>query len=300
MRVLPGIPVTDAILTSSTVAENDHAAWSSGTTYAAGARVILASTHRIYESVQASNTNHDPTTDDGTWWADMGPTNRWKMFDVERSTGTTSATAITVVLTPGERFDSIALTGLIGTSVTIAVTVGGDPIYSHTETLSARVVTSWYEYLVTPFSYKSVVARFDIPPVTGAVLTLTVEPRDGAASIGGLLFGRSVYIGATQYDAVSDVLNFSTVSRDAFGIATLTKRRNVPKTTSRVLIPSAKIAQALLLREELNATPAFWSGVDDAANAYFEPLQVLGFYRQFAINAKYPSHAEATIELEEV
>lgn len=50
--VMQPIAITDAMLTATDVAENDHAAWSNVGVYAAGSRVISTSTHRIYQAVQ--------------------------------------------------------------------------------------------------------------------------------------------------------------------------------------------------------------------------------------------------------
>ena len=81
MQFIKPVSISDATLISSTIAETDYSAWSSGTTYALGDKVILTSTHRVYESLQAANTNHNPTEAASTWWLDIGPTNRWAMFD---------------------------------------------------------------------------------------------------------------------------------------------------------------------------------------------------------------------------
>lgn len=51
MKVLAPITVTPGMLTSSTLAETEHAAWAIGTTYAAAARVIKG--HVVWESAQA-------------------------------------------------------------------------------------------------------------------------------------------------------------------------------------------------------------------------------------------------------
>ena len=101
LKFLKPVTITTAMLISSTRAETDHSAWASGTTYAAADRCISTTTHRIYASVQGSNTNHNPTTDDGTWWIDVGPTNRWAMFDQTVGSITSQATPLTVVLDPG-------------------------------------------------------------------------------------------------------------------------------------------------------------------------------------------------------
>jgi len=45
--------------------------WSSVTTYASGA-VVGGSDGLLYTSAQSGNTNHQPTTDNGTWWTTAG------------------------------------------------------------------------------------------------------------------------------------------------------------------------------------------------------------------------------------
>jgi hypothetical protein len=104
LKFLKPVAMTDALLISSTAPENDYAAWASGTTYALAARCISTTTHRIYESVQAGNLNHDPTTDTtATWWLDVGATNRWKMFDAAVGSQSSLASPLTVVIDPGVR-----------------------------------------------------------------------------------------------------------------------------------------------------------------------------------------------------
>lgn len=80
--LLVNVPITfsDADLIYTDVPETDYAAWNSGTTYALGARVILTSTHKIYESLQAGNLNKSPDTQTA-WWIPVSATNRWKLLD---------------------------------------------------------------------------------------------------------------------------------------------------------------------------------------------------------------------------
>lgn len=303
MRVIPPITVTDAMLTSSTVPETDYTAWSSGTTYAAEAyvRVVSANYHKVFQSVQNSNQNHDPVTDDGTWWVEIGPTNRWKMFDLLRSTGTAATSVITVVITPGQRVDSIGLVGLVGTDVAIGETVGGGGVYSYSASLNTRPTSTWYEYFFGAFSFKTALVRVDLPPISTAVITVTVvNSGGGAVEIGGVVLGMSVYLGATQYDATSDALNFSTVTRDFAGNATMVQRRTVPKTNQRVVCTKDNVPKVIAVRTSLDAVPALWSGIDDADHAYFEPLLILGFYRAFPVAIDGPEHATINLELEEV
>jgi hypothetical protein len=111
VKIIRPVTITDALLVSSSVAEDDYTAYNTGTTYGLGDHAISTSTHRIYESLQASNTNNPlPVSPETTtaWWRDIGATNRWKMFDGGVSMQTEDSDEITVVLTPG-RVDSIAL-----------------------------------------------------------------------------------------------------------------------------------------------------------------------------------------------
>ena len=102
MKIIRPTKVTNDVLTSSNVTEQDNPAWSSSTTYAAGALVTRATTHRQYQSLQDANTGHEPTAN-LTWWQDVGPDNRWAMFDDVVGTATTGPTGINVVLSHRER-----------------------------------------------------------------------------------------------------------------------------------------------------------------------------------------------------
>lgn len=258
--------------------------------------------HRVYESLIGTNTGNYPAlaSSDGKW-LDVGPTNRWAMFDLLRNTATTAESPLTVEITPGIRVDSIGLVGLVADSVTVEVSVLGVPVYTETRSLLTREVTTWYAYFFTPFATAPSLALFDLPPVTNGVVTVTITRATGMASCGGLVLGQSVYLGQTQYDADSDALNFSRVERDEFGeTASMIPRRSVPKVNARVMCAKANVNRVRDLRTELNAVPALWSGLDDPTDGYFEAVLILGFYKQFSINLSYPEHAVISLELEEV
>lgn len=267
-----------------------------------GTHTAYAAIHRRYESVfSGSNSGNPPAIDDGTKWLDIGPTNRWAMFDLLRNTATAVASPLTVVVTPGERIDSLALVGLVADSVTITVTVSAVEKYSYTEDLSTREVLNWYDYFFAPFSYKSALALFDLSPYTNGVITVTLTRASGYVECGGIVLGLSTYLGRTLHDAENVALNFSTVERDFAGnTATMIQRRTVPKTTQRVRCAKSQVNKVIAAREALNAVPALWSGLDDSDSGYFEALLILGFYRTFTVNMDQPSEALVVLELEEV
>lgn len=265
-----------------------------------GTHTATAQVHRIYESQIDNNQGNPPAIDDGTKWLDIGPTNRWAMFDLLRNTATTVASPLTVVITPGRRIDSIGLVGLVADEVEITVTVDAVDVYTVTRNLSTRRVTSWREYFFEPFSTASALALFDLPPFTDAVITVTISRTSGMVSCGGLLIGTSVYIGELLYEAVSDAQNFSRVERNFAGDASLTPRRSIPKVTGNVRFDKAITNKIRDVRTALNAVPALWSGLDDVDSEYFEAVLILGFYKQFSINLDLPGHGMLALELEEI
>jgi hypothetical protein len=115
-----------------------------------------------------------------------------------------------------------------------------------------------------------------------------------------MILGRAFNLGATQYSAVSDALNFSSVARDTDGIAVLTQRRNIPQTMQTVWMDKSRVNRARKLRDDLNATPAFWYAVPDDDDGYFEALAILGIYREFMLNVAYPEKAVWSIKIERI
>jgi hypothetical protein len=291
------------MFTSSSCAEPDlthgEQAYSAGTTYAIGAQVVVASEHRVYESLVAGNIGNTPISSP-VQWLDIGPSNKWKMMDLLRNTQTVFGTPLVVVITPGRRIDSIALFGLDADTVTITLTSSAVVVYSVTIDLNRRYVADWYSYFFKEFSTIPNVARFDLPPYTNAVITITISRAAGDVSCGGVVIGSQQSLGATQYNAISDALNFSTVERDAFGNSTLVPRRSVPKTNQTCFVDKLFVNDIKDVRTALNAVPAVWAGLDDETNDYYDALFILGIYKVFTINLEQPTTAMITLELEEV
>lgn len=304
MRVIPAVPITTAVLTASSVPESDHPAWSGTTAYTVGQRVIRTTTHRIYERLTPGTTAALPETDTANW-LDAGPTNRWSMFDLERNSQTAVAASplatITVSVTPGQRVDAIALMGLDADSVSITMTVAGAQVYSYTQALQLRRTASWSQYFFGRFRFRQNIAKFDLPPYSGGVITVTLSSARGVVKCGAMAVGQSHFLGSTLTDAESDRLSFSTVDRDKFGNAKLVKVGTAPKTSQALHMPAALVPAVEGLRRDLDGVPAVWSGLDDQGDSsYFESLLVLGIYRSWPIRMTGSAHATATITLEEI
>lgn len=265
-----------------------------------GTHTATASIHRTYQSVINGNMGNPPALGDTTRWLDIGPTNRWAMFDLLRNTGTTVASPLTVVLTPGQRIDSIGLVGLVADSVVIDVSVSGASVYNKTINLLNRLTVGWYSYFFGAFRYRKEAALFDLPPYTNAVITITITRASGNVTCGGVVIGKNVYLGATLHTAEREGLNFSKIVRDDYGTATLQPKRSVPRTVQNIRCKKAMVPTVLALIDTLNAVPALWSGIDDQASGYFPALLILGVYKKLSINMDQPNDAIISLELEEV
>ena len=268
-----------------------------------GTHTATTKVHRVYQSLKASNLGNYPTlAASSTWWVDAGPTNQWGMFDLLRNTSTIIPSPLTVVLTPGQRVNSIALLGVVANSVTVSITsvLGGGTVYNVTTSMNSRNTIDWYSYFFEPFSTNPSLVFFDLPPYSDAIITVTLTATSGNVWLGSLCLGTYVALGSAQYNAVSDVLNFSTIARDIYGNSTLTPRRNVPKTVQKCRIEKTSVNKIIALRTLLNAVPAVWSGLDDVTDLYANSLLILGIYKAFSINIDLPTNAEINLELEEV
>lgn len=300
MRVIPPLTVTDSMLVSSTAAEPGpgETAWVSGTTYALGDVRIRTQTHRKYERVVAG-AGTTPPESDLVNWIDVGPTNRWAMFDLYRNTATAVASPLTVVLTPGKRINSFGIVGIKANSVRVQLKVGATSYYDRTLNTLLRNTMNWTDYLFGSFKFQPSAVLFDLPPVAGATLTITIS--GGAVECGGIIFEMAVDTGRVLSGASNDGLNFSKIERDAFGNAVLVPRRTVPKVDLRLLIKKYQVDALIALRKDLNAVPALWSGLDDrVSDDYFESLLILGIYKQFSISLDHPENAFVNLTLEEI
>ena len=98
--------------------------WNAGTVYALGDYVYNPAAtpaaqvrYKVYESLQSGNTGKDPREVDSVWWVEVGPVNRWAMFDT--SVLTRSLGNFTITLKIGQDADTVALVGTLGTSVSV-------------------------------------------------------------------------------------------------------------------------------------------------------------------------------------
>lgn len=264
-----------------------------------GTHTATTEVHRTYLSGEAGNVGNSPMRSPDKW-TDIGPTNAWAMFDLLRNTATSAASPLTVVITPGMRVNALGLVGLVADAAEITVSVDGDPIYTKSLSLRTRIVGSWYEFFFAPFTTADAFVLLDLPPVTSAVVTVTLTRAQGDVSCGGLVLGSSVYLGETLIEPVDDADNFSRINTNEYGDTELVPRRTAPRVSMRAVCTKADLIRGRQVRKDLAAAPALWLGLDDPSDGYFESVQVLGVYTAFSYNLDQHTHATLNLEVKEV
>ncbi len=261
-------------------------AYDVGATYALGDTVSSASSHRCYESRQAANIGKPlpvlPETETD-WWIDLGPTNKWAAIDLDTNTQTVTASPQTIVITPGQRVNSIFLGGMVADLVTITATsvYGGGPVYSYSRDLRTRIATTPTEYYFKPFKLRPNDYVFDIPPVSDIVITITLTRASGNVKLGSAIFGLYTYIGPIVEKAREEKQNFGRVIRDDYARATIIRRRSVPSIVQQVKVDHADLDKVRALGDDLNGIVCAWIGMENSSHALADALAKIGFYVDF-------------------
>lgn len=280
MKYLRPIAVTPAMLVSSNIMETDAPAWAAATTYAAGARVISTATHRVYESAIAGNVGQDPAAG-GAAWIDLGPTNRWAMFDAAPTTRSSRATPLRVTLAPDQPVTAVAVLEPIATSVRVIVTADGVTTYDRTEAGSLNGVP------------RSAITFLDLPWVAGAQVEVRLNADAGDASAGSVLIGSVTDLGTTETDPTLSLSDFSRRETDDFGVTTVVERAWSKRITARSLVDSALVDAVQRRLAAIRAVPVLWIG-DEA----FESLTLFGFYKDFSLDLQLGTKCYCSLTIE--
>jgi hypothetical protein len=294
MKAVKPTLITAAMLVSTTATEV-YSAWNPVTSYALDDIVLLTSTQRLYQRLVPGTTATSPELDT-TNWLDIGPTNKWAMFDSEISTLTTATTTLTTVLAPGY-VNSLALFGLVGQTLTVTVRDGlaGPVVYGpEVITLDGTIISDWYMYFFEPSVQLAEVVLTDLVPYQDAHITITLDGT-GTVECGICLIGTFYTLGDTEFGATVSIIDYSRKETDTFGVTTFVRRAYSKRMNARMMLDTAQINKVQRVLADLRATPCAWIGTDESG---FEPLTVYGFYRDFSIDVAYPTKSYCSLEIE--
>jgi hypothetical protein len=268
----------------------DPAAWNAATAYLEGDRASRLSLHKIYQRVVAGTTATAPESD-AVNWVEVGPTNRWKMFDASVESQTEAAESIVVVLTPGVLADQLALLNLDANSVRVQV---AGTTYDQTIDLKSRVVRNWFDYFFEPFVYTTEVVFTGLPLRMGNVITITISKPASTAKVGACVLGLSKVIGGAEFGASAGITDYSIKEADAFGNTTVVERAYSKRMNVSLRVAASKVDEVHRLLADYRARPLVWVG---AGNLY-GALIVYGYFRSFQIVIAYPTESICALEIE--
>jgi hypothetical protein len=295
-------------LISSSVAASTYAEYAAATTYALGDKVKVTDATTgyecEYESMQGSNTGHDPTSDDGTWWHYLGYSNRFRMFDPFVNTTTTDISAIEVNISGESYIDTICLFGLTGAKeVHIVIMSGTDTVHDEIYLLDETIITDAYEYCFAPFEFRDrLLAVSKIAGLyLGMEITITITGEVGTTvGCGMVKVGRSTYIGHTKWGVDLGIEDYSVKDVNEFGERYLLER-DYEETVSATLRISTGDVDAVTHRlSSARATGCVWNlnNRDISAPTNYEALIKYGFCEDFGIIPAGRTNTEIRLEIQ--
>lgn len=298
MKVIKPVPITDAMLLSSNVADTSgsYSAWNAATNYTLGATVYRATTHHVYVNLIAG-VDSLPPEDSALLvtprWADAGPINRWAMFDNQISTISTKASPITVTLKPGI-VSAVALVNVTGVNVSVVMTYDGDTVYSQSKNLDMSEIADWYQYFFAGFELLDQVVFTGLPPFAGGEITVTIE-GSGNVSCGALIVGSAYEVGPVKYEPTIEIQDYSVKSTDEFGVTTFVQRQYAKRAEYPLWIENNRLNSVFAMLASLRATPSVWIAHDDDR---FSLLTIFGWYATVSITIPYPNHSLCTLQIQ--
>jgi len=285
------IPLTDTVLSSSSVPENDFAAFSGASDYALGDRVIRTQTHRIYEALGAITSGGSNPEDDPLNWLDVGATNRWKPFDysiADQAVGDD----MEWVLRPPSFVDRVLFFNAECESVTVFVENGGTTLQNETFLMTDNAaVSTFFEWITTPPEFLNTLA---VPILfsNGAEITVTVNGTD--AKVGQILFGRLEDLGIAVFDTSVTQRDFSTIEPNIFGVRRIVKRASTFDFNFHVRIQPERAPFLFKRIYEGRGDPSAFLGT---SNAKYGTI-VLGLVSKFDLDYSDPSLSNYVIRID--
>lgn len=278
LNIIEPMAITDGILNASNVPETDHTAWSGATAYVAEDRVILVSTHSIYECI-AGHTNKNPATapDAATYWIRVSATNRWKAFDGMVQDQVSVAGDMEYTFEPTVLVDRVAFFGLDAGSIEIVVKDNGAATV-HTETIDLVDRTesvTWFSWFYDPIIYDTEALSAALPGYVGNTIEVTIV-NPSTAKVGEIIVGRGQSLGDTLVGTTVGFKDYSTVERDDFGNASIVERAYTDTVEYQFSYPTenTRLVKRIIARNRI--TPCVYFSGD--AETYFGTL-VFGIHQ---------------------
>ena len=303
--VLVPLPVTNATISSSTIAEPaaGETLWNAATNYVVGQEAILTATHRVYTNLVAGINATSPelaTMGSTPRWLDTRPTDKWAAFDGQITTQSSIVTPLTFVLLPG-MFNALAFYGLEGSTITVSIkdAPGGTVVYTYTGNLQ-QPPSDYYDYYYGQIRPLTKLLLKNLTPYANPEVTVSITSgvgvtvKAGMIAMGNLRSLISVDgTGGTQYGAKAKPITYSYIGNDIFGNTKIIRRNKATDMDIQVEVPIEDADSALTSIQDVLDVPAAWIATDVANYA---GLNVFGL-ASGDVSYAGPNHSVITINV---
>ncbi len=292
--IVPPVIIDDVKLLLSDVPENDYAEWNAAVNYVKGDRVILVSTHTIYEAASA-NLNKNPATNKAIWLV-VSATNRWKVFDDKTLSQTEQIVSMSYTISPGKVVNTVGLINCHAKSARIRVT---DPIdglvYDKTKNFLGKLSKGdWYEYFFEEIIRETDKVFTDLPTYGSAQIKIDIENALNMVRCGVITMGfkRTIGIGVSHGVDIG-VQDYSRREINEFGEPEFVKRGYSKTASFNITIRDFEVDVAQRLLASIRATPTLFIG-----STLYNSTIIYGWYRDFSETISYKYISEMAIEVE--
>lgn len=276
------------------VPEADYDGWVSTTAYLIGDRVMLDS-HNYEALVAHSNVNPAATPTDPATWLDLGPTNRWRMFDDKIGTVTTNPESISLIVAPGRAVDALAFFGIDASSILVRVTdpYQGIVFESRVSPVSTDGINDWYDYFFSPVELDEDFVMLDVPAGSYGSIEIVIAKPGGVAKAGTLILGKMALLGETLYGTSVGITDYSRKERDDFGNFVVIERSYSKRAEFDLMVETSRLGAVQRTLAKHRAKPLVWIG-----EASYQATILFGYYREFNLVISGPTVSDCSISVE--
>lgn len=241
------------------------------------------------------NPNLSKPVSDQAFWLDIGPSNKWAMFDTLNGTVTTDATTIDVTLAVPGRADSIALLNVANAAslrVIMTDAVAG-VVYDETVEMTSTVgIDSWFDWFFEEVVQRNAKALWDLPVYSNPTIRVILAGIN--VQCGVMVVGLQKSLGDTIYDSPPkfSITDYSRAETDEFGNVSIAKRAFSKKASFQTALTTGEVDAVQKVLEQYRSTPAVWEGTDQ-----YESALIFGFYGGFESEVRSATVSYLTIDI---
>lgn len=288
-------PVTPAVMLASDVPEDDYPEWTAGT-YARGDRVIVLSTHLIYESTADGNTENPLTPTMTPKWVIVGPTNRWAAFDESITTQTKQAGELSYTLKfpRAVRWAHFLNMTDVKSVRIVGVSEAEGEVYDRTISFTPYPTASgWWAWFFGKRVEKTESWFDNLPIYPDMTYTITFTGGPNMA-VGVIIFGNPEYYTlGVQTGASVGIQSYSRKTRNEWGDIVIARRNYSKRASYRMLCRRGEVDAIMQTMARVRDTACVWIASPD-----LEATTIYGFIKDFDIVIEYYDYSEFQLTLE--